>query len=68
MDNDHGVIELSDYEAQRADWFEELGFDTVRAIALATARDSARQQVSVRDVRIALERGCTLEQAFEIFA
>jgi hypothetical protein len=58
---------LTAYELQRVDWFEELGFDLAEALVLATARDSRRQLVAVHDVRVALARGCTREQAFEIF-
>jgi hypothetical protein len=70
-----GVVGLTQYELQRVGWFEELGFGTFEelgfgtfeALALATARGSDGQLVSVHDVRKAIERDCSVELAFQIF-
>jgi hypothetical protein len=63
-----GVVGLTQYELQRVGWFEELGFGTFEALALATARGSDGQLVSVHNVRKAIERDCSVELAFQIFS
>jgi hypothetical protein len=58
---------LTAHEVQRVAWFEEIGFGTFEALELASARDSAGQLVTVHDVRKAIEGGCSVELAFQIF-
>lgn len=55
-------------QLQRELWISELGFTEQQAAVLADARDADGFLVEVHTLRAALERGCDINTAFDIYS
>jgi hypothetical protein len=54
--------------SHRVNMILELGFEPDQAVLLAEARDSRGYLLDIHDLRRVVRAGCSLEQAFAIYA